>query len=393
MKPLIVYHLMFKDIKGGIHTMATTLAAALADTNGAVLFRVGRWDDKAWRCQRDGGLMSCSKRLRMPWDKNRPIVGFLSWLLEFPRTWGQLVRLLRSEKIEVIHLNGLYDHQLVFYLLARYMGLSCVVTLHGSEILKFSQRTPWQQRVDRWLLARMDGVACVSDRVLQAFKTHMPDIAAEKIENGIDVYGVKEQALNIEQSSLPHLPDDYILMVGHITPVKGHDVAVKAWELVAAKRDDLHLVVVGGEIEVETAFAGEVFALAANGAASKHIHFIGAQPKAQLMALVAGARALLIPSRSEGLPYVMLEAGILGKPLIASDIPPFNDRFRDVSGCFTFASENHEALAGMVLQLSADAAGPAEAGQKLAKVVSDEFSATRMADEYQKLYARKTDVE
>jgi glycosyltransferase involved in cell wall biosynthesis len=389
MKPLIVYHLMFKNVEGGIHTMVSTLASAMAASSGAALFRVGHWDEAQWQCSQEGDLTFYNKRLRMPWDSVRPLRGVLAWLWEFPQTWRQLLHLLRSEKIQVIHLHGLYDHQLIFLLLARYMGIPCVLTLHGSEILKFDQRTPMQQRLNRWLLRRVDGIACVSEQVLKALNLHMPDVVGHCIENGIDVDAVKDLSQRALPASLPPLPERYCLLVGHITPVKGHDIAVAAWHKVVEVRPDLHLVIVGRSVEEE--FNRKVQEIAGLGAVKERIHFLGALPTEQLLPILKGAMALLIPSRSEGLPYVLLEAGALEKPLIVSAIPPFIDLFNGVECCHVFAKEDVAALANIVIEKSDNPEELLLSGRKLAQAVHNDFSAGQMVAKYQGLYRQSTD--
>ncbi|MBF0194154.1 MAG: glycosyltransferase family 4 protein [Magnetococcales bacterium] len=390
MKPLIVYHLMYENPTGGINAMVDTLASSMPQEIGAVLFRVGRWNESEWQSYKQGKLTCYNKRIRMPWDSSRFIRGFLGWLLEFPQTWRQLLHLIRSEKIEVIHLHSLHDHQLIFWLLSRYVGIPCVITLHGSEILKFSQRSYYAQRLNIWLLNRVDGIACVSEQVFKAFNKLMPNIAASCIYNGIDVSAIKKASQTPLAKTLPSLPASYCVLVGHVFSVKGHDIAVAAWHELVQKRPDLHLIIIGqkaGDKEAGT-FANEVLALAQNGKACENIHFLGIQPLEVLLPILKDAQALLIPSRSEGLPYVLLEGGALNKPVIASAIPPFINQFKEVAGCYLFAKEDPNALSNIILDLLDNPDELCLAGKELGSVIQREFSAQQMANNYQKLYCQ-----
>ncbi|MBF0454468.1 MAG: glycosyltransferase family 4 protein [Magnetococcales bacterium] len=386
MKPLIVYHLLFNHVKGGIHTMVSTLSNSLANSGGVVLFRVGLWEDAQWHSRVEEGVVHCCKRVRMPWDRRRPIRGFLAWLWAFPQSWRELLRLVREEKIEVIHLNGLYDHQLFFLLLARYLSLPCVLTLHGSEMLKFAQRRPVQRWINRFVLRRVDAISCVSAPLLSALKQHVPEVSGSVIGNGIDGKSVAKLA---QSSCSLSLPERYFLLVGHLLPVKGQDVAVAAWERVVREQPELHLVIVGHPSMVgEEAFAEQVRERASQKEVVDHIHFLGVQPPSRMLPILHRAMALLVPSRSEGLPYVLLEAGALGKPLIASDIPPFSDLFSEVPGCFLFPRESETELARLVVEKSAEPEKLVQAGRELAKVIHRDYSAESMARNYQHLYAQ-----
>ncbi|MBF0380109.1 MAG: glycosyltransferase family 4 protein [Magnetococcales bacterium] len=388
MKPLIVYHLMYENPTGGINAMVETLASSMANGPGAVLFRVGRWNEAEWGSSKHGKNSCYFKRIRMPWDSSRYIRGFFGWLWEFPQTWWQLVRMIRNEKIEVIHLHSLHDHQLVFWLLSRYVGIPCVITLHGSEILKFSQRSDKTKRLNNWLLHKVDGVACVSEQVLQALNHEIPDIKASSIYNGIDIETVQDVSRKPLASSLPSLPANYFVLVGHIFAVKGHDIAVSAWHELVDTRADLHLIIIGQKAGDKEAgeFAREVLSLAKNGKASSNIHFLGIQPQEVLLPIIKDAHALIIPSRSEGLPYVLLEGGALNKPVIASAIPPFINQFNGVEGCYLFTKDDHISLSDIILQVMARPEKLQHSGKELGKFIQRDFSSQKMANNYQKLY-------
>ena len=390
MKPLLVYHPMFGETKGGIYAMVTTLGKAMQkSSDGAVLFEVGGWQDRKWQYYAGDKLSLYKKRIRLPIDHNRPLRGFFSWLLEFPVTFWQLRQLIKREQIQIIHLNGLYDHQLALLVLAKYVGIPCVVTLHGSEIIKFTQRSKMQQMINRWLLRRVAGIACVSQQVLQALNSHMPEVSGHCIENGIDVDFIKQSAKIPLPTALAKLPACYCLLVGHVMAVKGHDIAIKAWQQVVQQWPEMHLIIVGKRlVPGEEKFSQQVNKLLDNGGAKGNIHFIGQQSAEAVLPILQGAMALLIPSRSEGLPYVMLEAGALAKPLIAAAISPFINRLHGVAGCHVFIKEDAMDLARVVLEQRADQQKLAASGQELAAVVRRDFSAQRMVSEYQLFYKK-----
>jgi glycosyltransferase involved in cell wall biosynthesis len=390
MKPLIVYHLMYENVTGGINAMVDTLASSMSQDSGGVLFRVGRWNESEWRCYKQGKLSCFNKRIRMPWDSSRYIRGFLGWLWEFPQTWRQLLHLVRSQNIEVIHLHSLHDHQLIFWLLSRYLAIPCVITLHGSEILKFSQRSYVSQRINIWLLHRLDGIACVSQQVLQELKRQIPDVTACSIYNGIDIAAIQALSHTPLASCLPSLPANYCVLVGHIISVKGQDIAVAAWHELVEKRPDLHLIIIGLKAGDEEAgpFAHEVFALSQNGKACDNIHFLGIQPAKVLLPILKDALLLLIPSRSEGLPYVLLEGGALNKAVVASAIPPFINQFKGVEGCYLFAKEDSTALSSTIIDITAKPENLHRSGYGLGRVIQRDFSAQQMAKNYQKFYSQ-----
>ena len=76
--------------------------------------------------------------------------------------------------------------------------------------------------------------------------------------------------------------------------------------------DELHLVVVGDGPERD--------ALAAHAArvAARRVHFAGVQP--EIAPILAAADAVVLTSRTEGMPGVLIEAGLAARPVVAYDV-------------------------------------------------------------------------
>jgi glycosyltransferase involved in cell wall biosynthesis len=77
---------------------------------------------------------------------------------------------------------------------------------------------------------------------------------------------------------------------------------------------DVDLVIVGNG-----AFRQELEDCAAQLGVARRVHFVGHQDNPH--ALIANARALVLSSRYEGMPMVLLEALAHGKPIVATDCP------------------------------------------------------------------------
>jgi glycosyltransferase involved in cell wall biosynthesis len=104
------------------------------------------------------------------------------------------------------------------------------------------------------------------------------------------------------------LPSDYLLFVGTAQPRKGLDVLLKAH---AAAADAPPLVLAGA--------AG--WGPRAEAADQRRVLRTGYLPEVDLRRVVAGAAALVLPSRDEGFGLPLLEALACGIPVITSDAP------------------------------------------------------------------------
>lgn len=100
------------------------------------------------------------------------------------------------------------------------------------------------------------------------------------------------------------LPERYLIYVGRIEKGKGCGDLLVAWLSIASQVSDAALVFVGkGDLTI---------------AESRQVHCTGFVDDADRDALVAGAAALLVPSRFESLSLVLLEAFALGVPAVVN---------------------------------------------------------------------------
>lgn len=114
-----------------------------------------------------------------------------------------------------------------------------------------------------------------------------------------------------QPSPYPH-PDRYWLAVGRLTPTKGFDVLLEAYEMASRQATLPTLVIVG-----EGPQAGSLKALAYRLGIASRVHFTGLL--ANPYPLFRNAQLFVLSSRHEGLPTVLIEALALGVPVLATD--------------------------------------------------------------------------
>ena len=109
----------------------------------------------------------------------------------------------------------------------------------------------------------------------------------------------------------------YILSVGRITPEKGFDLLIEAFNEVCTEQQDIKLVIAGG-VEGEAEYAQLIEKLAAE---NDKIVFTGYIYGDELYQLYTHAMLYVLASRNEGFPLVLLEAMSYGLDVLVSDIP------------------------------------------------------------------------
>ncbi len=113
----------------------------------------------------------------------------------------------------------------------------------------------------------------------------------------------------------------YFLMLGTIEPRKNHRLLLDVWRRLADGMQPAQVprLVIAGRRGWENR---EVFErLDRCPVVAAHVEEVGRVPDAALPALIAGARAVLMPSFAEGFGLPVAEALALGVPVIASDLP------------------------------------------------------------------------
>jgi len=158
---------------------------------------------------------------------------------------------------------------------------------------------------ERLLLPRTDVVIVES--------AHSADIFERKIDAPALVRVVHNGVAGGEFAPVPEAPAATdLLFIGELRRLKGIDVLLEAVARLRGEGRALTATIVGGGHE-RPVFEQQ----AANLGLGAAVHFTGPMPARQAFAL---GRVLAVPSRAEGLPYVILEAGAAGKAVLATRV-------------------------------------------------------------------------
>lgn len=226
--------------------------------------------------------------------------------------------------------------------LGRELGLPVAVLAGGSDLLVLGRTARRRQAIAR-TLARADVILTHGRHLRQA----AIDLGAEP-ERAVAFYrGVDRERFTpgsrvearLQLGLLPEVP--CLLSVGNILPVKGHDVLASALaqpELLAAPWQWVHV----GDGPGLPALHRQVEAAGLGG----RVRFAGRQPQARLVEWYRAADLQLLPSRSEGVPNVLLEGMACGLPFIASAVGGVPEIAPDPSWCVP--PEDPAALAAAI---------------------------------------------
>jgi glycosyltransferase involved in cell wall biosynthesis len=201
------------------------------------------------------------------------------------------------------------------------------------------------------------------------------------IRSGIEIEAYRDVAVSrVEMRSRLGLPLDAFVVgsVGRLAPQKAPLDLLAAFEHLAARQPNAHLVLVGDGAQRE-----EVVGSIAERGMQGRIHLLGL--RRDVPELLRAFDVFAIASHWEGLPRVFPQAMAAGLPIVATDIDGAKDAVVEGETGFLVPIGDTAALGERLLSLARDPLRACEMGARARERV-DEFSARRMVDQLEALY-------
>lgn len=251
----------------------------------------------------------------------------------------RVVRELRRFRPDAVVIQGVHDALGV--LIGRKLARSdarIVADLHGdwratTRLYGSPLRraiAPLVDLVTRIGLRRVDGVRTLSDFTTTLVREEGVEPVAE-FPAFIDFTAFRAS----RHSPLPARPA--LLFVGVLERYKAVDVLAEAWRLAAPRVPDAELRIVGrgSRLEVVEGLLADL---------PRQTRWYPALPPAEIALELDESTALVLPSRSEGLPRIVLEAFCRGRPVVGASAGGIVDLVRDEVNGVLVPPEDPEAL-------------------------------------------------
>ncbi len=296
----------------------------------------------------------------------------------------EVAALLRTLSADVLFCHG-YKAILLGRLAARRAGVPAVAVSRG-----WTGETP-RVRAYEWAERRtlrlMDRVVCVSEG--QAAKVRrwcrVPDRRLVVIPNAarLDALnGTDPDARGRLFGFFPPTfkPERVILAAGRLSPEKGFAVLADAAARICRDDPAAGVVLFGDGVERETIEAK----LAALGLRDRFV-LPGFRP--DLDALTPAADVVVLPSFTEGLPNVALEASAAGLPVVATAVGGTPEVVADGETGYLVPPGKPDALAARIVELLRDAPLRRRFGDAGRRRMHDRFTFAAQAAAYGRLFA------
>lgn len=303
-----------------------------------------------------------------------------------PNVMGALkvMQFARHENCDLLHSHG-YKGNILFGFLPRWIRrMPMVATVHGWTWTGGMTRMMVYEWLDSLSLDRMDRVVLVSE----AMKNHprlknRPNLAVEVVANGIpdnNEAGGEGSCAGLDRNILYFCRQGYTIgAIGRLSPEKGFDLLLEAVAGLIAEGKDVQLLLLGeGEMRRRL---------------ERRVQELALEKRVLMPGYVENARNCLpflqlfaMPSLTEGLPIVLLEAMQAGIPLVASAVGGIPDVLDNGRAGHLIEPGNAASLQRGISEVVRN---PTAAGQRVQAArqrVRNQYSSQTMTITYLEIY-------
>jgi glycosyltransferase involved in cell wall biosynthesis len=308
--------------------------------------------------------------------RKNPFV-FLSKVLRYLISAGALFAWLARERVDVIHQHfiGIDVVMLVFF--KRLLGYRLVLTFHGLELELASGNSlsSWKNRL---ALKHADHVTAVSRQQCDQLRMITPGCRVRYIPNAVDTDGIRQLAE--QPSDLPIQPGHFVFC-GRLNPVKQIPAMIRAFEQAILQGCSKNLYIMGsGPDDVA------VQKLIEDSGLTDRVFTLPGQQRHHALRMIRQSRCLLLNSSSEGYPMVILEAMVLGKPVIAPEVGGIGEMLTHGKNALLFAVNDAPALCSAILEIDRSDALVAEMGRNSEAAITNLPDLDIIVGRYMELY-------
>jgi glycosyltransferase involved in cell wall biosynthesis len=254
------------------------------------------------------------------------------------------------------------------------------------QVTVFMQRRVRLAGLYRWLMGRAaayalnqaDALRVVSSSTRAQIEAAAPGKPVEQFMAWTDA----RVFAGVERSSPPSQSHD-ILYSGVLIPRKGVHFLLAAFARLVSHRPDARLWLVGAPENRD--YSQQLIQQARELAIDERVEFVGVVSQSELATTMARARVMVLPSLSEALGRVVVEAMLCGTPVIGSQTGGIPDMVQEGVNGFLVPPGDVDALAECLCRVFRDD-DVDRLGQQARVFAGDFFSIERYVDNYRRLF-------
>ncbi|HEY4479865.1 MAG TPA: glycosyltransferase family 4 protein [Candidatus Paceibacterota bacterium] len=305
----------------------------------------------------------------------------------------ELVKIIKKERPNIVHLNSskigflgaLAFLYFKFYSIIHnsYSVIQFIFTSHGWSFKEKNRSL--HSRIIFYIAHYLTVLIC-NQTIAVSQKTKKDIDFLPFIKNKIKVVhnGISGFKLLLKREALEILPREknevVILSLSELHKNKGLDVAIKGFSLLPDEiKNKVKYFIAGTGEEKEN-----LKKLAQECGADGRVKFLGFVDNAKK--LLSGADIFLLPSRTENLPFALLEAGFAGVPTIATNVGGIPEVIKDMQNGILIHPKNPKEVAEAIIYLIDHKEKRKEFAAEIKKTVTNFFTLEKMLFETVSVY-------
>lgn len=292
----------------------------------------------------------------------------------------QVIQFANDKSIDVFHTHG-YRANILSALSRHHAGYCKVTTLHGWTGIRRNSRLWAYELIDKLLLWRIDLVVTVCPMLFDGRVVRVLARNRQLIANGI-----KDQAIatndgdDVDRFVAGH---PAIAAAGRLSYEKGFDRLIEAFRQLLKENSDLRLVIFG-EGDERVSLQDSI------GQMGLQSHVLMPGFRKDIRRYLPSFQVFVLPSRTEGLPLVVLEAMFAGIAVVATDTGCVGWVLNDEAGVVVRDHDVTRGLGAAISEVLADSTARQKMGSAGARRAAQKFTAEAMAGRYLCAYDRAT---
>lgn len=238
-----------------------------------------------------------------------------------------LEKRLREERPDVILAYRIYPDGYAAVAAGRSLGIPAVIGSRGSD-LKMLPPNGLARQDTIWAVRNAAAVLCVSRDLARIAGELGGGDRVHYVRNGVDpvVFAPAERDCERRRLQLP-LDRKLVVFTGNLNPVKGIPTLIRGLAALQRRGETWHAALIG-----EGGLEQELKALAAELGVAEQVAFLGAKTGPEIAQWLNASDVFCLPSQSEGMPNVVLEALSCGRNVVGTDVGGIGELLNERNG-------------------------------------------------------------
>lgn len=250
-----------------------------------------------------------------------------------------LIVTIRKYDIDIIHAHSVVPTGFIAVIVAKIMKKPVFITVHGMDVTNFED-SPFFKMLIKFSLNRCNKALAVSEDLARKMRLLSNQNNIIVLRNAVDLNRFKPlKNENLRKHYKIKGENTLVLFVGYLDTFKGIFELVDAFYEVNKENKNAMLMMVG-----EGPKENELKKKVSNLGLERSVIFMGNLKPKEIHHYYQAADIFVLPSHTEGLPLVIIEAMACGLPVVATNVGGIPELITEGFNGFLIPPKNKEKL-------------------------------------------------